>query len=245
MKRIINILVCLISLQLTYSFIGCGRSGSSVGEQTADTDYMEMNEESYEIEDNNADYDPKKFSTAQLDAFALMGDVHVVKYDSLLLKYNREGELEYFGFNDSINLLQNAEYKLEGASRRLETWGADDWKFENRTQSIYLPSTEGIMLDFLIHYPEGGYDRYIVSKKARPGTPSPTDSDYGKERGRTVTLSVEYRNFRRKGEVPQPDNFIYDQYEYDEYGNWIARRVKCEHRATKHEKREITYYSQE
>lgn len=189
--------------------------------------------------------DPKKFCTSQLEMFALVGDVHEVLYDSLHLVYNREGGIEFFGFNDSINLLQDSEYYPYGERPVLIKWSADGWKFENRAYNTDLSFHEEPMADFLIYYPEGGYDRYLTEFRYRPGYPKPEKMDHKHERYRKNAVSTEYRNFRRKGEHPRPDKFSYDEYVYDEYGNWIERRVKSEHRRTKNEKRIITYYSKE
>ncbi len=185
------------------------------------------------------------FFSHDLAAFALAGPVEEVRYDSLVLKYNEKGLLDFFGFNDSINLLYNIVYDKNGYSHYLKEWGENGWKFEIRGQSSFDIKKEHPAYDFLIHYPEGGYDRYIVDFKLRKDQKAEKTGEVGqimKHYIRQDATQVEYRNFRRKGDYPRPDKFIYSDYNYDEWGNWIERRAKSEHRPTKHEKRDIKYY---
>ena len=239
-------------------FNACGNNKTKEQLDSIDNIYTVQNLISDEVEENPRDYynchseiplgvgvsaETSKpiFFTSDLAAFALAGPVKEVRCDSLILKYDTDGFLDYFGFNDSVNLLSNVVYD----DSYLKEWGVNGWKFEIRGQGRFDIKEERTTYDFLIHYPEGGYDRYIVDSRIRrdfelekkcPG--EKVLRDYI----RRSTVGVEYRNFRRRGDYPQPDQFTYSDYKYDIWGNWISRTVKSEHRRTKHEERIISYY---
>ena len=189
-----------------------------------------------EIASNNVKKDT--LVSAQLDAFALTGDVHTVKYDSLILKYDREGNLEYFGFNDSINLFKNVVYD----GKYIKSWGDNGWKFKIISQPGFLSYYEEPISEFQIHDPHGGAVNYFMTKKTRPGSPDARDRNPNKPRTRTYTLTANFSTYNYRGSL-KPDIFTFSDYKYDHYGNWIERKVKSEHNPTRIDKREITYYS--
>lgn len=268
-----NLCYCLISLFLVaFLFNACRQNEntrfhydeyktSSMDEETEDveTDDTEENAKDYYNYRDDVDAgllslgvgvvierEKPVFFSHDLAAFALAGPVAEVRYDSLILKYDEKGLLDFFGFNDSINLLHNIVYADHGYSHYLKEWGDNGWKFEIRGQNSFDLKKEHPIYDFLIHYPEGGYDRYIVDFKMRKDYDFVKKGIGGKSLKKYLRQDanlVEYRNFRRKGEFPQPDKFRYSDYKYDEWGNWIERTVKSEHQRTKYEKRDISYSS--
>lgn len=198
--------------------------------------------EEKQVEDNI-----KPLWSNQLDAFELIGDVHTVQYDSICLKYDKLGNLEFFGLNDSINLLKNVKYKKVGYASELKEWGDNGWTFNVDGQDTSCELEEGPIVDFTIrNYNEKKLKRYTVFHddiKFRPSTPKFGDKEYQKHHDRKIIHRARVILNDRGGKIIYFLN--YSNYVYDDYGNWIERKVKSDEEPTKIVKRKITYYSQE
>ena len=215
--------------------------------EVEEIDYSQM--EYYQqlpIEDETPSQEPtdvKEKWSRQLDAFELQGDVHTVKYDSVYLKYDRAGNLEFFGFNDSINLYNDTDNK--GIYNQLKKWGNGVLEFEAVSQDASLDYIEGPMMVFAFwDYGKKEQLRYTVKLiKKRPDSLSTEERRATGQRERKIVYSVQLVT-KRPG-VMELEDLNYSNYKYDDYGNWIERKVKSDESPTKIEKRTITYYSNE